>query len=167
MRPSARSFVIAIIVFKVTKQRRIAPASQVGLSTLYTHFKSVNKSGWTDASAKGSRINSAQSEYKKYAVQRGFEWMVKTFGTENKSEQQMAGIYSVELQVKPVYMMDLVSHGERHEHMEEYLLTHLYETIGIDPKTGSTGTPLTVSKQYCKKAWKKRLKESLSKSKFG
>ena len=51
--------------------------------------------------------------------------MVKTFGTENKSEQQMAGIYSVELQVKPVYMMDLVSHGERHEHMEEYLLTHL------------------------------------------
>ena len=160
MRPSARSFVIAIIVFKVTKQRRIAPASQVGVSTLYTHFKTVNKSGWTEACAKGSRMNSEQSAYKKYAVQSGFDWMVKTFGSEKKSEQQMAGIYSVELQVKPVYMIDVLSHGERLEHIKEYLVTHMFEKVGFDRKTGCTGEPLTVSAEYCKKAWKRRIKET-------
>jgi hypothetical protein len=128
-----------------TKQRRIAPASQVGLSTLYSHFKAVNVCGWTDASAEGSRNNSAQTEYKRYAVQTGVDWLVKTFGKERKSEQQMAGIHSVDLHVKPVYMLDSLSHGERHEHIKEYLLAHKYETIGIDPKTGNIGELLTVT----------------------
>jgi hypothetical protein len=143
-----------------TKQRRIASASQVGFSTLYTHFNAVNGKGWTDASAEGSRNNSDQNDYKRYAVQTAFDWLVQTFGTVKKSEQEMAGIYSVELNVKPVYMLDILSHGERHEYVNEFLLAYQYETIVIDPKTGTTGTPLTVSKEYCKKQWKKRLKET-------
>lgn len=111
-------------------------------------------------SAKDSRNNTEQSAYKRYAVQGGFDWMVQTFGTERKSEQQMQEVYSVELQVKPVYMIDRLSAGERLEHMEEYLLTHMFEHVGIDPKTGCTGTPVTVSAGYCRKAWKKRLKET-------
>jgi hypothetical protein len=147
------------VILKTNKQRRIAPASQVGTSTLYTHFKAVNEGGWTNSTAEGSRNNGQQSEYKRYAVQTGFDWLVQTFGTEKKSEQQMAGIYTDELLVKPVYMVDYISHGERQEYINDYLLSHLYETVEIDPKTGSTGTPLSVSKQYCKKQWKKRLKE--------
>ena len=64
-------------------------------------------------------------------------------------------------------MIDVLSHGERLEHMQEYLLTHMFENVGIDPKTGCTGTQLTVSAEYCRKAWKKRIKrQSLSKSRF-
>jgi hypothetical protein len=144
---------------QTNKQRRIAPASQVGISTFYTHFKKVNTLGWTASSAGGSSNNGEQSEYKRYAVQAGFDWMVQNFGTEKKSEQQMAGVHCVELLVKPVYMVDIMSHGERHEYISEYLLSHQYQTVGIDRKTGNTGTVLTVSKAYCKRHWKKRLKE--------
>jgi hypothetical protein len=54
-----------------------------------------------------------------HAVTAAFTWLAMSFGTEIKSQQYADGVHSTEIAMKPVYLVDKMSHAEMHEHSME------------------------------------------------
>jgi hypothetical protein len=102
-----------------TNHHPIAPASQVGQSTLYRYFNEVNVDGFTYAGVIRARSTTGVSGYKMHAATAAFNWRAMSLGTERKSQQYADGVHSTELAMKPAYLVDKMSHAEMHEHLME------------------------------------------------